>query len=363
MGAAPSARATRNDPARAWSRYRENLARHLIGISRDLESTVMRSLGEDGGFTGLRPSFAPILSLVWKEGRAPTVLAAELAVSSQACGQLIDQCERAGYLARKPNPDDGRSKLVTLTARGEALVTEGVRLILEREAEYARLVGAAAYRRFIASLATLYTGLGIPTHSDAELTARAGRSIGVLPLIAVRVQRDLMEATIARGHDGLKMSHAQVLPHIGVDGVRIHELAKLHDVTRQAISATARDLESLGYVSREPDPRDRRGVVLRLTPRGARLIRDSLGALDALVHSFREVLGKRRLEHLEAVAGELHRAIVPAEGPGDAILAASGRERSAEIDRLAARLRRQLGSRDAAKLAAQLVSEADGKAS
>lgn len=364
MGSAATANTKRGgDRAPAWSRYRDNLARHLIGISRDLESTVMRSLGEDAGFGGLRPTFAPILSLVWKEGRSPTTLAAELAISSQACGQSIDSCERAGYLARKPNPDDGRSKLVTLTRRGEKLVMEGVRLILAREAEYAILVGASAYRRFTTSLASLYTGLGIPTHGDAALTARAGRSIGVLPLIAVRVQRDLMEATIARGHGGLKMSHAQVLPHIGVEGVRIHELAKLHDVSRQAISATARDLEQLGYVRREPDPSDRRGVLLRLTPRGARLIRDSLEALDGMETSFRAVLGAKRLAHLEKVAGELHRMVRPAEPLDDAILSAGGRERSAEIDRLAARLRRQLGRRDSARLASLLVSDAAGSAS
>ena len=49
-------------------RYRENLARHLIGISRDLEGRVREALTARG-HRGLRPSFGPLLSLVRDEGR------------------------------------------------------------------------------------------------------------------------------------------------------------------------------------------------------------------------------------------------------------------------------------------------------
>ena len=96
-----------------------------------------------------------------------------------------------------------------------------MRILLEIEAGYTDLAGAGAYRRFIASLGTLYRGLGLPTHADPALTAAARDSIGVLPLIAIRIQQELMAATLARGHAGLKMSHGQVLPLIGPDGGRV----------------------------------------------------------------------------------------------------------------------------------------------
>ena len=41
-----------------------------------------------------------------------------------------------------------------------------------------------------------------------------------LPNLSLRIQRTLMDATSARGHTGLKLSHAQVLPMIGTDGAR-----------------------------------------------------------------------------------------------------------------------------------------------
>ncbi len=327
---------------RAGSRYRDNLARHLVGISRDLQSRVMHSLLEERSYRGLRPSLGPFMSLIWIEGRPLTAIASQLAISKQACSQLANLAEGAGYLERKPDPEDRRSKLVMLTARGRKLVEQAVEIILERDSEYADIVGPASYRRFTGSLAALFQGLGIPTHADPALNATASRSIGVLPLIAVRLQRSLMEATSARGHAGLKMSHGQVLPLIGPDGARIHEIARIQRVSRQAISATSADLEELGYLRRDPDPRDRRGVVLRLTGRGIRLIRDSVAALDGLERSFRDILGGNRLAHLQRVARDLYHALRLEEE------VSSGEH---DIERLATRLRRQLSSRDTARLA------------
>ena len=375
MAASAYAPAMRPDPAAgrraergasrgAWERHRDNLARHLIGVSRDLQTHVLQALREHHGHRGLRPSFGPFLSLLWDESRPLGAIASELAISNQACSQLADLIEDAGYRERTPHPDDRRSKLVRLTPRGRALVEQGVRLILEREAEYAALVGAGRYRRFTDALAALYRGLELPAHADPALLARAGRSIGVLPPIGVRLMRELMQATLARGHEGLKMSYGAVLPLIGPDGGRIHEIARLQRVSRQAISATTRELEGLGYLRREADPRDRRGVVLRLTRRGEALIGDSIGALDELERSFRALLGARRLELLRAVARDLYQALHLESEIFDAALSrnvstrgAGGRKRAAgahEIQQLATRLRRQLGSGDAARLAALL---------
>jgi DNA-binding MarR family transcriptional regulator len=326
-------------PQSQWGRYRDNVARHLIGISRDLQSRVLGSLTEAHGYDGLRPSLGPFLSLVWREGRPLTAIASQLAISKQACSQLANLAEDAGYLERRPDPADRRAKVVRLTPLGRALVGHAVEIILESESAYAELIGRSAYRRFRAALAALYQGLGVDALADPALPAGATRSIGVLPLIAERVQRELMEANLANGHGGLKMSHAQVLPFIGPEGGRIHEIARLHRVSRQAISATSQDLEALGYLRREPDPRDRRGVVLRLTASGTRLIGDSVHALDELEHSFGAILGEGRLEQLQRSARDLYQGLHLEEDVFEAV-------------------RRQLGRRDAGRLAALLDSRA-----
>ena len=350
--------------ARAWLRYRDNVARHLIGVSRDLQSRVMHSLSADRGYRGLRPSFGPFLSLIWDEGRPLTAVARDLAISKQACGQLANLAEAAGYLARSPNPEDRRSKLVKLTPRGRGLVEEGVRAILESESEYAVLVGVSCYQRFTTALAMLYQGLGLPTHADPALTEKASRSIGVLPLIGIQIQRELMEATIARGHAGLKMSHGQVLPLIGPDGARIHEIARIQRVSRQAISITSQDLEALGYLRRDPDPNDARGVILTLNARGRRLIADSVDAVDELEVALEKRLGGRRLENLQRVAHDLYHALHLEDEIFETRSIARPRSRVAgdseawsgatDIEQLARKLRQRLGSRDAAHLASLL---------
>jgi hypothetical protein len=139
-------------------------------------------------------------------------------------------------------------------------------------------------------------------------------------------------------------------------------------VSRQAISATARDLESLRYLRREPDPRDRRGVVVRLTTRGMRLIEDSVSALDELERPFRDRLAPEEFAVLERVARTLYgalefeagilseafpasRADVPREDRRPVARANAPRD----LAQLAAQLRDRLGSRDAARLAAHLT--------
>lgn len=350
---------SRHGSHEVWARYRDNAARHLIGIARDFQNRAMHRLTGDRRYRDLRPSLGPLFSLIAIEARPLGALASQLAISPQACSQLVNVGESAGYLERVLDPEDRRSRLVVLTKHGRALVEDAVGTLRAVESEYRALIGAEAYSRLTRALGELFHGLGIPTHSNVDLSLSSTRSIGVLPLISVRVQQDLMKATAARGHAGLKMSHAQVLPLIGPEGARVNELARIQRVSRQAISTTARDLERLGYLRREADPRDRRGIVFRLTTQGTRLIEASVEALDEQAETFRAVLGARRLRGLESAARQLYQAlhleeevfearITPAL-PGEA-----ASESGPELQRLAASLRRQLGARDAGRLAALL---------
>jgi len=188
--------------------------------------------------------------------------------------------------------------------------------------------------------------------------------VALLTLMAERIQRDLIKATIARGHPGLKLSHGHVLPLIGPEGGRIRDIAGIQGMSRQVISATTRDLENRGYLRSEPDPRDRRGIVLTLTERGVRLIEDAVAALEEVERSFRTILGHERLAELERVARDLYHILdLEAEvfqtvasgpfrtrNPATRLVGRSGRE----IEHLATRLRHWLGREDAARLAAVL---------
>lgn len=407
LAMSPSRLAPESTAARAWPRYRDNLARHLIGIARDLQLRLMRHLQEERGHRGLRPSFGLLVALVAQAPRPLSRLARELAISPQAASQLVALAERAGYLARSGDPDDRRARRAVLTPQGERLVADAVAFLQEIEADHARRIGDAAYHDFLATLAKLVRGLDLVPLPDDPRRARAG----LLPILAAHAERELMRATGRRGHAGLKLSHGQILPLVGPAGARLRDLAALHGVSRQAISATAQDLEALGHLRREPDPNDRRGVVVRLTAQGTRLIADSVEALDELEQAWAVCLAPGELAAFARAARALYLAQgLEAELLSDAFDAfdapraadapgASGAERApsrtagatrgpapsvsdqrarsaraaAAVDagpgatlrggrrealaRLAARLRDRLGERDAARLAAQLVAQ------
>jgi DNA-binding MarR family transcriptional regulator len=69
-------------------------------------------------------------------------------------------------------------------------------------------------------------------------------------------------------------------------------------------------LVARGYVEREPDPTDRRGVIVRLTPAGMAVVDAALSHLLAHEHELLAELGPRERDDL---AGLLRRLLRPFE--------------------------------------------------
>ena len=97
----------------------------LIGalVRRPAEAVHLRILREadEAGFTDLVPAHLAVLRYPGPNGRRPSELAAEVGTTKQAMNYLLGQLEQLGYVERRDDPDDQRSKRVHLTARGEAL--------------------------------------------------------------------------------------------------------------------------------------------------------------------------------------------------------------------------------------------------
>ena len=73
------------------------------------------------GFPDVTYAYIPVFRKDGPEGRQPTEIAVSAQLSKQAVNDVLGQLERAGYLKRKPHPDDGRARIVRLTARGKRL--------------------------------------------------------------------------------------------------------------------------------------------------------------------------------------------------------------------------------------------------
>jgi DNA-binding MarR family transcriptional regulator len=71
------------------------------------------------------------------------------------------------------------------------------------------------------------------------------------------------------GYGDIREGYGCVFGFIDIDeGSRLTELAERAGLTKQAVGEVIPELEQLGYLTREPDPRDRRAKIIKLTPKG-----------------------------------------------------------------------------------------------
>jgi DNA-binding MarR family transcriptional regulator len=326
-----------------WGRYRANLPRHLMGITRHLQSDVMQALTGTAGYAALRLSFEPFMTLIGEQGCRITDLAGWLGISKQACNQTINQIERADYLQRRADPKDGRARMLLLTTKGRRLIRDGAAASGVVQAHYRELVGKAEYAEFAELVDRVCAGLEFvrPVHRVAR---RNGADLvgALLGRLSDYVQQRLMALTVARGHPRLKMSFAQVLGLIGPRGGRIQQIARIQQVSKQAVAAVVGELEALGYIGRRTDPADARGQLLCFTAAGVGLLADSVASVDALEGEFAGIVGARALERLRARSAELYDAL----GLESEVFQAGP-----DLESVASQLRRQLGPQGARQLA------------
>ena len=104
----------------------ENFPTHpLLGLllrlvyqhyAQDIEGAL-----REAGFDDLRPPHANVFPFVPADGISVSDLADLARVRKQTMAQAVAQLEQLGYLERRPNPHDGRSRLVFLTDRGASV--------------------------------------------------------------------------------------------------------------------------------------------------------------------------------------------------------------------------------------------------
>src|SRR5215207_6089641 len=142
----------------------------------------------------------------------------------------------------------------------------------------------------------------------SERAESTGESVGRLLLLASRAYSErALELMRDRGHSGLGMTHALLLPHIDAEGTRLTVLGTRAGVTKQAAGQTIRDLERLGYVVRTTDPRDGRASLVSLTGRGRAFLTDALAIRTQVASEFVSALGEDALADLQRILTDLIR--------------------------------------------------------
>jgi DNA-binding MarR family transcriptional regulator len=123
----------------AWLKFRERLYAHIVAR----------------GYTDVPPSHVMLFRYPTIANVRPTVLAEQMGLSKQAMNDVCRQLERSGYIELRPDPEDGRARLITLTPRGEELLLDVRAAATEAAEEWERALGKKRFEAFHKALLDL----------------------------------------------------------------------------------------------------------------------------------------------------------------------------------------------------------------
>jgi DNA-binding MarR family transcriptional regulator len=117
----------------------------LLRMPWDAVQQHMLDRLHESGFTDFDSAYLTVFQYPGPQGARPSELAARLRISKQALNYLLGELERLGYLERRADLDDLRSKRIALTPRGIASVGVIREAVGEVETAWAQQLGAERF--------------------------------------------------------------------------------------------------------------------------------------------------------------------------------------------------------------------------
>jgi DNA-binding MarR family transcriptional regulator len=113
----------------------------------------------------------------------------------------------------------------------------------------------------------------VPKSSDLQTDRLAVGQLLVRLLHEFRAE--LLAGAAEGGYEDLRMPHLQIFGNVGIDGIRLTDLAARAQLSLAAASEFVRDLDALGYLERRADPSDGRAKLIFPTRRGRQALDDA----------------------------------------------------------------------------------------
>lgn len=88
------------------------------------------------GYADVTPAYQAVFENIDRQGTRMTVLAARAEMTHPSMSELVNLLERRGYVERRPDPSDGRARMVHLTQLGRQAVRAALVAIAEIEADW-----------------------------------------------------------------------------------------------------------------------------------------------------------------------------------------------------------------------------------
>ena len=118
-------------------------------------------------------------------------------------------------------------------------------------------------------------------------------------------QKELFGRLAELGHTQLRPRHGAVMAYIKPDGTRASELSERSGQHKQVVGTLIDELERLGYVTRQPDPADRRAKLVVPTEVGRDQMVQARRIIAEIEAGFARQVGHERFAAFKEVFGEI----------------------------------------------------------
>lgn len=129
----------------------------LLGLAFQQFAHELRAALAAAGFEDSGRSDGYVFRCLAQRPMNISELAERLEISKQGAAQIVDDMQSRGYVERRPDPSDGRARLLHLTERGEAALAAARTFHKTREAALTRAHGPEAVRMLRKLLTDLAT--------------------------------------------------------------------------------------------------------------------------------------------------------------------------------------------------------------
>ncbi|MGW6446255.1 MarR family winged helix-turn-helix transcriptional regulator [Lentzea sp. NPDC055074] len=118
-------------------------------------------------------------------------------------------------------------------------------------------------------------------------------------------QKELFTRLAEAGHEHLRPRHGAVMAYIATDGTRASELSERSGQHKQVVGTLIDELERLGYVTRQPDPADRRAKLVVPTDLGRDQMAQARRIIAEIEGRLADLVGAHRFAEFKQVFEEI----------------------------------------------------------
>jgi DNA-binding MarR family transcriptional regulator len=112
--------------------------------NRALQTDMVRT-GHRRGHPELKPAHNAVFGTLQPEGSRAAEMAVRAGITRQSMGEVIRDMVALGILEMRPDPADGRAKLVTYSEHGREVAADGYAHLNDLEARFAEEFGEEDY--------------------------------------------------------------------------------------------------------------------------------------------------------------------------------------------------------------------------